>query len=403
MTRSLLILTSSYPFGTGGDFLEPEIAWHSAAFDRVVVLPLLPHGPREVTPPNVEVDLSLVKALHSRGARVLAAVRTPRSRRLLREAIATGGLPPSFRSWLHLLAAVGMADRVHAWCDRHVEDRPELALSVWAGPATLGSARSGIPTVTRAHGGDLYAERHPLNFMPMQRLILESTEAIHPVSAQGMTYLLGRFPELSSRISVRHLGVRGADAVALASSDGVLRVVSCSSLTAVKRPRYVAAIIREMGRSVTVQWEHFGSGPLEGDVREIAADFPASVTWTLHGQVPNGRILERYAAQPVDIFLNASSSEGVPVSIMEAMSAGIPTVAPNVGGIGEIVNDRNGVLVEADAGPTEVAARVLRAVAGFGTKERQAIRDGWATGFSADANYKSFAQELCLRAARRTS
>lgn len=41
-----------------------------------------------------------------------------------------------------------------------------------------------------------------------------------------------------------------------------------------------------------------------------------------------------------------SDSEGIPVSIMEAMSFGIPVIARNVGGMSEIVNEENGLLLE---------------------------------------------------------
>lgn len=43
-----------------------------------------------------------------------------------------------------------------------------------------------------------------------------------------------------------------------------------------------------------------------------------------------------------------SDSEGIPVSIMEAMSFGIPVIARNVGGMSEIVNEENGLLLEND-------------------------------------------------------
>lgn len=46
-----------------------------------------------------------------------------------------------------------------------------------------------------------------------------------------------------------------------------------------------------------------------------------------------------------DLFVNMSLSEGIPVSIMEAISFGIPIIATNVGGNAEIVNDETGVLI----------------------------------------------------------
>lgn len=43
--------------------------------------------------------------------------------------------------------------------------------------------------------------------------------------------------------------------------------------------------------------------------------------------------------------MNLSTSEGVPVSIMEVQSYGIPVIATNVGGTGEIIDKDNGILL----------------------------------------------------------
>lgn len=43
--------------------------------------------------------------------------------------------------------------------------------------------------------------------------------------------------------------------------------------------------------------------------------------------------------QGLDIFVNTSLHEGIPMSILEAMSYGIPVIAPQIGGIPEIIED----------------------------------------------------------------
>lgn len=61
----------------------------------------------------------------------------------------------------------------------------------------------------------------------------------------------------------------------------------------------------------------------------------------------------------VDIFMLASTSEGLPISVVEAMMAARPIIATNVGGLSEIVVDGdNGFLVEPND-PNALADKII--------------------------------------------
>jgi colanic acid/amylovoran biosynthesis glycosyltransferase len=63
------------------------------------------------------------------------------------------------------------------------------------------------------------------------------------------------------------------------------------------------------------------------------------------GRLPNRAVIDFLAQSPCDLIVNASASEGVPVSLMEAMSFGIPALAPSIGGIPELITDERGFLL----------------------------------------------------------
>jgi glycosyltransferase involved in cell wall biosynthesis len=84
-----------------------------------------------------------------------------------------------------------------------------------------------------------------------------------------------------------------------------------------------------------------GDGSLRGQLEGMAAKPPFKDRVILAGALLG---LDNLLRQ-IDIFVLSSISEGTPNVIIEAMAQGVPVVATNVGGIGELVTSKTGVLV----------------------------------------------------------
>ena len=87
--------------------------------------------------------------------------------------------------------------------------------------------------------------------------------------------------------------------------------------------------------------------------------------------------------------------------MMEAMSGGIPILAPAVGGIHEVVRSDSGRMFAPDAKAHDVASQLLDLHALTPPFDRGAIRSSWERQFSAATNYGSFATELLALAHAR--
>lgn len=99
-----------------------------------------------------------------------------------------------------------------------------------------------------------------------------------------------------------------------------------------------------------------GQGPLELEVRSVHASLDLGERFVLLGfrdDVPDLML-------GVDLFVLGSAHEGLPVAIMEALAAGLPVVATDVGGVAEaVVDGENGFLVPA-RDPEALAAAMLQ-------------------------------------------
>lgn len=89
-----------------------------------------------------------------------------------------------------------------------------------------------------------------------------------------------------------------------------------------------------------------GSGPLLEELQQYVRDNNLKHV-TFVGQVPNEE-MNRYLAEH-DIFLSAPRVDNMPVSVLEAMNAGVLVISSKVGGVPYIINDGcTGLLFEYD-------------------------------------------------------
>jgi glycosyltransferase involved in cell wall biosynthesis len=99
----------------------------------------------------------------------------------------------------------------------------------------------------------------------------------------------------------------------------------------------------------------FGDGPLRGDLEQLIAAHGMQNRFVLAGFRND---LSRFLPN-LDLNVMSSFTEGLPVILLEAGAAGVPTVATSVGGIPEVIDDgQSGNLVPA-GNASALAQRML--------------------------------------------
>lgn len=401
----VVLVTTNHPYThTGGEvmFVAPELPRLLREFGAVSLVPQHAGGTRLQVPQGAEVDLTLARRWRSFGwLGYLQAPFWPGFWGELGRAVRHGGVTGCLRVWRW----AAHAQITWQWARNRLPCQGALLLyTYWRGGSTLAFARyaeqrADCAVVTRVHGYDLYEDRFRPPFQPWIS-VYHALDLTLPISDHGQTHLRGQGVP-PSRLWRARLGVEGAASRARASVGAEWRLVSCSVMVPLKRVPQIAAAIAALARrhpGHAITWTHFGDGPDRDAVQAVLRAAPSNLRAVLRGRVPNDVVRAHYANEPVDLFVLLSESEGLPVSIQEAASAGIPILATDVGGVGEIVGADNGRLVPVDASANEVAMAIetLLMNSAFDAREarRKASHARWAADFDAERNHSRLARRL---------
>jgi glycosyltransferase involved in cell wall biosynthesis len=119
----------------------------------------------------------------------------------------------------------------------------------------------------------------------------------------------------------------------------------------------VEAVLRLTGEGRRIRLILAGDGPGAADARKLADAHPGVIEYRGFVQGARDTLMPE-----LDLLLVMSDQEGLPMSIIEALSVGVPVVGTAVGGIPEaIIDGQNGCLVERSAAALYVALGSLLA------------------------------------------
>ncbi len=245
--------------------------------------------------------------------------------------------------------------------------------------------------VSRVHGGD-YDEDQLKTTLPFRYFQLKKIQHIFPVSDYGRNYLMDTFKVAASKMTTSRLGL---DVIPLEFNikEDQLIIISCSAIIPLKRVHLIIEILKHI--QIPVKWVHFGGGELFEEVKRKALDLPHMVEFK--GHVPNHEFINYLKSNPVSLFINVSESEGIPVSMMEAISQGIPLIGTDVCGVPEIVTGKTGLLLPVNFDPVKVAESITemhQAQTIYSKTYRSGIREFYKENFFAGKNYKDLAALL---------
>ena len=403
MQRALFFLTSSFPFGTGETFIENEIDYLAKAFDKIIIISndTQNHQTRTV-PDNVQL-LRMPYELDSKDkAKALSSILYNdfwqeliwvSKRKKLNKGIINTMLISLYKAYkiskyLQQQSAKFNEYKIYGysyWCNDNA-----LALALWK------RKDKNIKVFCRAHRWDLYEEYTDFNYLPYRKLIASHLDKTFIISEEGIQYWKENLGDFNS-LSLSKLGTSEPKIATQNIDKDYFLIVSCSSLIPRKRVHFIIEILNNLSSEVKIKWTHFGDGELMEELKEIAGELlDNKISWELKGQASNMEVIEYYISEQPDLFINLSETEGIPVSIMEAFSCGIPAVATAVGGTPEIVKDGlNGYLLNADINVQSIEKIITYHIHLPKEAQEEKSRNAkitWEENYNAKKNYKGFVE-----------
>jgi glycosyltransferase involved in cell wall biosynthesis len=416
MGKVLIFFTSSYPYGTGESFIENEIEYLSRSFDRLYIVSnnckdkQTREVPQNITLIRDSFALNLLKKLGS-----FFSIFDSIVLKEIKQCIIDRKF--SVQTFKYLLSSFGKAKKVKQCIEdivsKHNVNGDKLFIyTYWWLDESIGAClykkkHADTVVVTRAHGYDLYLFRQPNSYLPFRMFTLHTLNKAYVISQHGINYLHKQLllsSDISKKIILSKLGTKQQCEASNFVVSKSHTIASCSYIYPNKRIELIIDALMHID-DININWVHIGdftswvNVEYKNRIKSLlkGLENKNNIQVSFMGNINNLEIMELYRTISPSLFINVSTYEGIPVSIMEAMSLSIPVIATDVGGTSEIVNDTNGYLIAENITAKDITEIIYNYFA-LNEKEKvlkqEAAFETWSNHYNADKNYTTFVNDL---------
>ena len=361
----LVVFTAHYPYGHGEEFLENELCVAEEYFERITIVSMeksdfgkVRYVPRNATVVPVRQNTErILQMLY--GLCGLLRIRVWKEFFYARRNTAYSSAAILRQLMIQEMVMAFVRRNEQRWVKNRFDT---VYYSYWLGTnfAFKGGRLQGLK-ISRAHGGDCFFDRE---YHPYRREALRNLDYVFPISEAGRRDIIEHYadevPGLAEKVRTARLGITIPDALNPYSRQEERTIVSCSSIIQLKRLDLLIDALSEI-TDVRIRWIHFGDGALRGEMEQYAQQRlggKENICYEFRGYMPNSELMYFYRSTAVDLFVNCSDVEGIPVAVMEAMAHGIPAIGRSVGGMEELIDAGCGVLLPEQVNGKELSTAI---------------------------------------------
>lgn len=401
---TLYFFTASFPYGIKSEtFIESEIKYHSKAFKKIYIIPLHKESDfiRQI-PENAEIINYLVDQKITKKDKIVAGLfNLFLSVKIFGSEISSKGFFNFIKNqkvfFDILFTQFCVAKKIEQEIVPKLSEKyifydfwfenSALALSI----LKYKNLINGF--VTKAHGFDVYDERWGSVGVPFRNWKIENIDALYIVSDFGINYVKNKIQKkYHDKIYLSRYGVINQPLKIQKASGHIKTIVSCARLMSFKMIDHIPVLLK--GIDEPILWIHFGDGDDREKVETACKQLPPHIEYKLMGQVDNKKIVDFYKNNYVDLLLSLSITEGLPVSMIEALSFGIPIVAVPAGGVPELVIDNETGFILNDSSDINLSTSIIKKALNY-TFDKQKIETFFNNNINADVNYPNFIKQIC--------
>lgn len=338
--KKIMYITASFPYGKSESFLIEEIVELAKLELEIIVVPLRPIGEKRKDWKESKGFKLLATELYS--MEVLSVFFKFILRNPIRFCAIIYFLIKNSKFNFQLLKNIAVMPKSIWMAKKQNEHNFDHVHVHWAGTtatsALISSKITGMDWSLTCHRWDIY-ENNLLDFKS------ENAKFIRFISRRGMEDAL-KYNVAKNKIVILPMGVQTVKNLIQPKISRLKPVILCAAnLIEIKGHRYLIEAISILKKGgINVKLLLAGDGPLKQKLILQTEELGISENVVFLGNVAHKAIIEKYQNNEVDLFvlpsidLGYGKHEGIPVSLMEAMSYGIPVISTKTGSIEELLD-----------------------------------------------------------------
>lgn len=350
---TIAYITAQTPYGRGEQFILPEIIELVNNNNKVLVIPIRPDKklgdgfePKQVSSYTIRIPLfNFYVLLISLFLFFKYPIKTLRI--LLNIFLHSGSISKIIKNLVVLPKGLVTGDIVKKKKIEHIHAH-------WAStPATVAYIASNISNIPWS----LTCHRWDITENNMIKEKVRSCKFVRVINRRGFNEIINIVGDkYKSKCHIIHVGIN------IKTSNLYKKINYCresfiiatpANLIEVKGHKYLIEAIKQLNKEkYNVTCKFYGDGVLKEQLQEMIEKEKLQNRVLIEGQINHDELMKLYEDKKIDcvvlpsITTESGEKEGIPVSLMEAMSYKVSVISTNTGGIPELLANDAGIIVE---------------------------------------------------------